>query len=169
MHNVDLNISEKANSGNHDTSKISTRNKTFYSCLSILWAVASNVYKVIAMFINIWLHWVLVAARGVFCCGMWTLGCATWDPTSRSGIKPGPPASGMQSPSPWTTREVSTSPFQMSLCQRQWGNKQQKVSEKSQKRSSRVSLTSRNVSGWESPTLSCVPWSSRLCLHLPTS
>ena len=48
----------------------------------------------------IWLHWVFVAALGIFSCGMWDL--VPWQ-----GSNPGPlPALGAQSLSQWTTREV---------------------------------------------------------------
>ena len=50
-------------------------------------------------YLFIWLHWVLVTARGLLACHMWDLG-----PWPR--IEPGPPALGAQSPSHWTTREV---------------------------------------------------------------
>ena len=42
---------------------------------------------------------IFLTACGIFCCGMWDL--VPW-----SGIKPGPPALGVQSLSHWTHREV---------------------------------------------------------------
>ena len=49
-----------------------------------------------------WLHRVLVAAHGIFSRSVHTLSCRIWD------LVPGPPTLGVQSLSPWTTREVPT-------------------------------------------------------------
>ena len=38
-------------------------------------------------------------------CGMWDLSCGMWDLVPQSGTGPGPPALGVQSLSPWTTRK----------------------------------------------------------------
>ena len=54
----------------------------------------------------IWLYWVLVAARGIFSCGMQALCCSMWGPIPQLGIEPGPPSLGAWSLSHWTTREV---------------------------------------------------------------
>ena len=51
-----------------------------------------------------WLHRVLVAACGIFSCGMWDL-------VPRPGIKPGSPALIVQRLIPWTIREVPRSSF----------------------------------------------------------
>ena len=58
------------------------------------------------IYLYIWLCQILCVARGIFSCGMQTLGCHTWDPVRRPVIKPGPPALGAQSLRQWTTREV---------------------------------------------------------------
>ena len=42
----------------------------------------------------IWLYWVLVAARGIFSCGMQVLCCSMWDPIPQLGIELGPPSLG---------------------------------------------------------------------------
>ena len=49
------------------------------------------------------LQWVLVVARRIFSCGMWTLSCSTWDLIPWAGIKLGLRALGVQSLSHWTT------------------------------------------------------------------
>ena len=48
----------------------------------------------------------LSCSLGIFRCGMQTLRCSIWDLVPWPGIKPGPPALGVQSLSHWTTREV---------------------------------------------------------------
>ena len=57
-----------------------------------------------SFYLFIWLHWVLVIARGI-------LSCSTWDLGPWSGIEPGPPALGAQSPRHWTTREIPNLPY----------------------------------------------------------
>ena len=52
----------------------------------------------------IWLHQVLVVARGIFSCGLWNLVPWLW-------IEPGLPALGMRNFSNWTTREVPVYSF----------------------------------------------------------
>ena len=37
------------------------------------------------------MYWVLVAACGIFSCGMQALCCSMWDPIPQLGIEPGPP------------------------------------------------------------------------------
>ena len=56
----------------------------------------------------IWLCWVLAAACRIFDlrCGTWTLSYCMWYLVPGPGIGPGPPASGVQSLSQWTTKEV---------------------------------------------------------------
>ena len=65
------------------------------------------------IYLFIWLHRVLVAARGVLvaargilvaACGIFS--CGMWDLVPWPGIKPGPPELGARSLSHWTTREV---------------------------------------------------------------
>ena len=51
------------------------------------------------IYLFIWLCWVLVAACGIFSCGMWDL--VPWQ-----GIEPRLPAMGVRSLGHWTTREV---------------------------------------------------------------
>ena len=46
-------------------------------------------------------------------CGMWTLSCSTWDLVLWPGIKPRPPALGVQNFSHRTTREISPLLFSM--------------------------------------------------------
>ena len=65
-----------------------------------------------------WLHQVLVAARGlfiaaclvaaygIFSCGMWTLSCGMWDLVPRLGTEPRPPALEAWSLTHWTTTKV---------------------------------------------------------------
>ena len=60
-------------------------------------------------YLFIWLHWVLVAA-----CGIFNLCWDMWDLVSRPGIEPGPPALGAQSLSHQTTREVLVLTFEYS-------------------------------------------------------
>ena len=81
--------------------------------------------KVLFLCLFIYLFWpcwvlavargVLVAACGTLSCSMWTLSCGIRTPSCgmldlvpHPGIEPGPPASGGQSPTHWTTREVLT-------------------------------------------------------------
>ena len=59
------------------------------------------------MYLFIWLQQVLVAAHGIFSCGVWTLSCSLWDLVPWPGIKPVPPALGVQSLSHWITRQVT--------------------------------------------------------------
>ena len=47
----------------------------------------------------IWLYWVLVATPRIFSCSMWDLVPRPW-------IETGPPALGVQSPSPSSSREI---------------------------------------------------------------
>ena len=54
------------------------------------------------------LRQVLVAACGIFGCGMGTLSCSMWDLVPWPGIEPGP-ALGARNRSHWTTREVPPS------------------------------------------------------------
>ena len=56
--------------------------------------------------LSVWLHWVLIAARGIFSCGLWTLSCGMWGLVPGPGIELGRPALGAWSLSHWTTREV---------------------------------------------------------------
>ena len=65
-------------------------------------------------YLFIWLHWLVVAACGIFCCSMWTLRCRPWDLVPQSGIKLRPPALGTWSLSHWTTSEVPVFAFQSS-------------------------------------------------------
>ena len=44
-----------------------------------------------------------------------SLTCGMWDLVTRPGIRPRPPALGVQSPSPWTTREVAASSWLFTL------------------------------------------------------
>ena len=60
------------------------------------WASLENFF-LIFIYLFILLHWVLVAARGIFSCGMQDL--VPWP-----GIEPGSPALGAWSLSHWTTR-----------------------------------------------------------------
>ena len=53
-----------------------------------------------------WFCQVLITACGIFSCVMGSLGCSRWDLVPWPGIKPGPPALGTWSLSPWTTREA---------------------------------------------------------------
>ena len=59
------------------------------------------------IYLFIWLHRVLVAARGIFlaACRIFLAACM-WDLVPWPGIKPGPPALGARSLNHWTTREV---------------------------------------------------------------
>ena len=41
-----------------------------------------------------WLHWVLVVARGLFSSSIQTLSYSMWDLVPWPGIEPGPPALG---------------------------------------------------------------------------
>ena len=61
----------------------------------------------------IYLHWVFVVARGIFNfhCSSGIFTHSTWDLVPLAGIKPGPPALGLQSLSHWTTREVPVGIF----------------------------------------------------------
>ena len=63
----------------------------------------------IDIYLLLWLHWASVVARGMVSFGMRTLrtpSCGTWDLVPWPGIKPQPPALGVQGLSHWTTREV---------------------------------------------------------------
>ena len=74
-------------------------------------------------YLFIWLHRVLVAARGTFSCGMriflvvarGVFSCGMWDLVPWPGIEPRPPALETQSLSHWTTREVSMSWFLIAI------------------------------------------------------
>ena len=66
----------------------------------------SLLFKKKKNYLFIWLCRVLVAACGIFSCGMQTLSCGMWDPAPRPGIEPGPPVLGARILSHWTTREV---------------------------------------------------------------
>ena len=59
--------------------------------------INSHLKKIFYLFI--WLYLVLVTACGIF-------SCSIWDPVPWPGVEPGAPALGVQSLSPWTTREV---------------------------------------------------------------
>ena len=63
--------------------------------------VREDFKKIINLFI--WLCRVSAAACGIFSCGLWDL-------VPQPGIELGPPASGVWSPSHWTTREVPGGP-----------------------------------------------------------
>ena len=65
----------------------------------------------ICFYLLIWLHRVLVAARGHFSCGLQTLRGSTWDLVSWPGMEPGSPALRAWSLPHWTTREVPSSFF----------------------------------------------------------
>ena len=91
---------------------------------------APNNFFLIFIYLFIWLFWVLVAASevfaaargicscgigmwdllvaacGIFSCGMQTLNCGMWDLVPRPGIEPRSPALGAWSLGHWTTREV---------------------------------------------------------------
>ena len=69
--------------------------------LSIFLHLSSPVFfkKIMFVCLCIWLPWVLVAALGIFSCGMWNL--VPWP-----RIEPWPPALTAWSLSRWTTREV---------------------------------------------------------------
>ena len=43
--------------------------------------------SVFSLFVDIWLHWVLIAACRIFSCGMWILSCSMWDLVLWPGIK----------------------------------------------------------------------------------
>ena len=60
---------------------------------------------------------VLAVACGIFDlgCGMQTLSCGMWDLGPWPGMKPRPPALGVQSLSQWTTREVPPPPAHLYL------------------------------------------------------
>ena len=66
---------------------------------------SSRFYPLLTFFKNcfysfIWLHWVLVAACGIFSCGTQTLSCGMWDLVPWPGIKPGAPCIGSSEPQP---------------------------------------------------------------------
>ena len=63
----------------------------------------SFFFYVIDFYLLMWMHWVLVVARGIFSCSMWDL--VPWP-----GIVLGSPALGAWSLSHWTTREVPLPP-----------------------------------------------------------
>ena len=73
------------------------------------WSGVARLFYKLKIYINffIWLHRVLVAAHGIFSCGLQTLSCSTWDLVPRSGVEPSPPALGAWCLSHWTTREIS--------------------------------------------------------------
>ena len=57
-------------------------------------ACAQSWFTSILFFFNIYLFWlrrVLVAARGIFSCGIQPLRCGMWDLAPWPGIEPGPP------------------------------------------------------------------------------
>ena len=61
------------------------------------------------IFVNIylfWLHWVSVAALGIFSCGMRTLSWGMWDQVLWPRSEPRPPVLGVRSLSHWTSGEV---------------------------------------------------------------
>ena len=76
----------------------------YFFFLSIFNLRTSLLLKTFYWFI--WLHQVLVSARKIFSCGMWTLSCSMWDLDLWPGIEPGPSALGALSLSHWTMREV---------------------------------------------------------------
>ena len=57
-------------------------------------------------YLFIWLHWVLVAACGIFSWSIRALSCRMWGLVLGLGIQPEPPALGAWSVSRWTTREI---------------------------------------------------------------
>ena len=74
--------------------------------VGVLFKKKKNIFK-------IYLHWVFVAARGIFDfhCSSGIFTRSTWDLVPLAGIKPGPPALGLQNLSHWTTREVPVGIF----------------------------------------------------------
>ena len=67
-------------------------------------------------YLFIWLHQLLVLARGIFSGGMRTVSWGMWDLVPRPGSKLGPPAPGAQNLSQWTTREVPNNYFKRWNC-----------------------------------------------------
>ena len=74
--------------------------------------------KILFIYLFIWPHWVLVAACRTISCGLWTLSCDMWGLVPWPEMEPGPPVSGVWSPSHWATREVPCFPFL--FCQSCW-------------------------------------------------
>ena len=56
--------------------------------------------------IFIWLYQIFIMALEIFSCRVQNPSCSMWDLVPQPGIKPRPLALGVQSLSPWTTREV---------------------------------------------------------------
>ena len=94
------------------TEKSSLNFKTQKSILTLnsyphnFWPYSKSIYKIkyiyIYVYVFIWLHQVFIAECGIFSCSMWDL--VPWP-----GIKPRPPALGVQIFSHWTIREVPRS------------------------------------------------------------
>ena len=81
--------------------------------VSLLWMTPTFPISYLKFFfVIVWLCWVLVAVCEIFDlhCSMRTLSFGIWVLVPWSGSKPGPLALGVQSLSPWTTREVPQFP-----------------------------------------------------------
>ena len=63
-------------------------------------------FSLFKKYLCIWLHWVLVAACGIFSFSMRTLSCIMWDLVPWTETEHGPPAMGAWRLSHWTTRRV---------------------------------------------------------------
>ena len=84
----------------------------FLYCLEKhMWVCDFLFSMVFDIYLFIWLHWLLVAACGIFSCSMWTLRCGLWDLVPQPGIKLRTPALGTWSLSHWTTSEVPVFAF----------------------------------------------------------
>ena len=97
------------NRQNHTVSKTHPqRCLTLLSTLQCTCVFTSKESHLLILFLKnkylfIWLLQVSVVACGIFSCSMRTPSWGMWDPVSRSGIEPGPPALEARSPSHWTT------------------------------------------------------------------
>ena len=73
--------------------------------------IANSFFFKFYFYLLIWLGLVLAVACRIFSCGMWTLSCRMEDLVPWLGIKPRPPALGVQCLSHWTTKVVNSCQF----------------------------------------------------------
>ena len=76
-------------------------------CLPLkgLLSVAAFFFISLFIYLLLWLHQVLVAARVILSCSAEILSCSMWDLVPWPGTEPRPPELGVHSLSHWTTRE----------------------------------------------------------------
>ena len=89
------------------------------SCLGRSWFPVSESFFILKeiwfiYLIFIWLCPVLVAACGIFRCGIQTFSCITWGSISPTRGRTGSPTLGSWSLGHWTTREVALEAFRES-------------------------------------------------------